>query len=507
MDKAEAGSQRRRGLYWKILRETGTTYVGTIIGMVIGYVNVMLITRWLSPDEYGLYSLGLTIIGPISILATLSLNDALVRFIPFYQATERSGSLRSLLTFAFAVSLCTGLVGAVILQGAAHFISVDIFHKSRLEDVLRILGLAVPWLVFILMVGYAFMGWKEMRYMVYMQRLWQPLGQLLMILAFSFLGYRLNGLLTAYLIAVVSSGFLAFYLFWRKLIPRAPPGDRKVEKGEIIQYAYPLLGNRIIVFLLNGCIDVLLLGYFLPAGEIGQYKIAQLSVQPLGVVMFSFALIGKPVMSELIAREQWGDVKKVYQRISKWVVCLNLPLFVLLAFAGEDILVLFFTRQFSGGSTALILLSLGLILNSLCGPEGKGLDAAGHTRWLFFNAAASLSLNFILGWILIPRIGIEGAAIAVSAGLVFQGLLGVTQLGIRYGIHPLSRHLVRVLLAGVFLLAAGYLCGPLFANHPLRLLLFAVLIFPVWFLLLMAFRGLDNTDKEMLSGLRKKIGQ
>ncbi len=497
--------RKRQKIYLKIVRETGTTYVGTIAGLIIGYANVVLITRFVTPAHYGIYSLGLTITGLVMMIGTLSLNDALVRFIPWYHAQGRQDSIRDLIKVCLFGSLSASIVLVGLMFACAGSLAHHVFHKEELEGVLRLFSLSVPLLMVSFQVGHVFMGYKDMRYAVYLNRIALPLGQLVVLVIFFGLGFRLYGLVGAYCISTFCTALLAIYYLWRHLVPMLPAGSRPCDRREIVSYAYPLLGNRLLVFLLNGCIDILLLGYFLGSADVGVYKVAQLTVQPLALVMFSFALIGKPVLAELVARGQWDEVKEIYRRITKWILCLNVPLFVIFAAFGRHVLTVFFTEKFTGGESALQLLALGFLVNALCGPEGKALDAAGRTRILFFNAACAFVLNVILGCLLIPRLGLSGVAVAVSGALVLQGLLGMGQLLYYHHVHPLSSRLARTLGAGALLYGGMWHVAGFFSTHLAALAAAVLVVFVAWGILLVLFRVLDRTDKEILDRLRQKL--
>lgn len=503
MDKE--ARRRREKIYLKILRETGTTYVGTIIGLLIGYANVVLITRFVTPGHYGVYSLGLTITGLVMMLATLSLNEALVRFIPRYRAQGRQEAVRDLVKVCFTGSLLAGILLLVLVMALAGPVATRVFHKEELAGVLRLFSLSIPLLLLSFQVGHAFMGFQEMRYAVYLNRIFLPLGQLVLLLVFFRLGYRLYGLVGAYCLSTFGTALIALYYLSRRLVPMLPAGGGRCDRKEVVQYAYPLLGNRLLVFLLNGCIDILFLGYFLGSADVGIYKVAQLSVQPLALVMFSFALIGKPVLAELIAREQWHEVREIYRRITKWILCLNVPLFVALGCFGRHILTVFFTEKFTGGESAMLLLALGFVLNALCGPEGKALDAAGRTRLLFLNAACAFLLNVVLSCLLIPRLGLDGGAVAVSGALVLQGSLGLGQLVHYHRVHPFSSRLARTLVAGALLFEVARRLAGLVPMNLFGLAAAVLVVFLSWGVLVLLFRVLDRTDWEILGRLRRTV--
>ena len=61
---------------------------------------------------------------------------------------------------------------------------------------------------------------------------------------------------------------------------------------------------------------------------------------------------------------------------------------------------------------------------------------SGASSWNLANAATSLALNLGLNFVLIPRYGASGAAIAWAASIVFNNLASVIEVAVLLGIEP-----------------------------------------------------------------------
>jgi O-antigen/teichoic acid export membrane protein len=92
------------------------------------------------------------------------------------------------------------------------------------------------------------------------------------------------------------------------------------------------------------------------------------------------------------------------------------------------------------------------------------LAMAGKTTWTFGNSVLALVVDVSLNLLLLPRIGIAGAAIAWAAAIVCNNVLPVTQLAVAMRLHPFGRNaLLAMASAGGWLgalpAAAGLLLG------------------------------------------------
>lgn len=74
----------------KIARGTGIVFVGTIISMLFGFLSVVLIARFFSKAEYGVFSLALTILSVALVIAMMGSQSSLLRGASCYREGKSS---------------------------------------------------------------------------------------------------------------------------------------------------------------------------------------------------------------------------------------------------------------------------------------------------------------------------------------------------------------------------------------------------------------------------------
>jgi len=92
-----------------------------------------------------------------------------------------------------------------------------------------------------------------------------------------------------------------------------------------------------------------------------------------------------------------------------------------------------FGPAFVTADNALVILSLGWLVATGCGPVDNLLLMAGRSGWTSLNAGVGLALNIGLNLWLIPRYGIEGAAAAWAASLMWMNVAPLVQ--VRASLH------------------------------------------------------------------------
>jgi len=108
---------------------------------------------------------------------------------------------------------------------------------------------------------------------------------------------------------------------------------------------------------------------------------------------------------------------------------------VFMAACGDRLVTLFFTRTYEGNGLSLLLLAVAVGLEAMYVPVRSLLRVMSRTRDEFWGSLASLLAIGVLGAILIPQLGVLGAAIAYASG--------------RLALVLVSRVLVRRALSGI----------------------------------------------------------
>ena len=97
---------------------------------------------------------------------------------------------------------------------------------------------------------------------------------------------------------------------------------------------------------------------------------------------------------------------------------------------------------------------------------GAIIEMAGHTRLKLVNSVIKVSLAILLNFILIPRYGIVGAAVAALVHEVISNLLPLVQIWFLYRLLPFSQGLIKPILAGLAMAATWMATNRWFPSQP-----------------------------------------
>jgi O-antigen/teichoic acid export membrane protein len=223
----------------------------------------------------------------------------------------------------------------------------------------------------------------------------------------------------ATLIAFVSGAVLLMHHLPPKVRSATSAFDSKAWLSAIIPLT---LTNALLIFNMQA--DLLVLGVFRSAADVGIYRAATLvAVQ---------ASIGIAIASEVLAPHiarlyQAGDHAGLRQLVRHAQIGLVITGALLAGFCmlfGQDILVFVFGVAYRGGATALAILAFGQFLAVAAGTGSILLTMSGHEKDVLRVFAISAGTNLVANILLVPSFGIVGAACATATcQLLTNGVL------------------------------------------------------------------------------------
>jgi O-antigen/teichoic acid export membrane protein len=183
----------------------------------------------------------------------------------------------------------------------------------------------------------------------------------------------------------------------------------------MLRFGFPLYINDILTFSYSR-IDTLIIGALLGPAEIAYYAIAQRIPSSLQRLYEAFRVVYFSFMSKLFGLGEQSEAERLLNHSTRLVSFVTaLGALIALVF-GADIIVLVFSEQYLPSVPAFIVLMIGLSITLVSNVLGTSLVAVGESdKPPIINAVhmvVSLSGNVLL----IPRLGIFGAALASLSG-------------------------------------------------------------------------------------------
>lgn len=264
------------------------------------------------------------------------------------------------------------------------------------------------------------------------------------------LGYSLAGVFGGYIAGLVVLGVLSLFVFRYRFCRFS-----KVHVVDILKFSVwsIIIGGMSVIIQAT---DTFLIEYYLGDAAVGVYRVA------LHVTLVSLLAVNAvntviaPRMSRCFAE---GDSAGIAE-LAKNAVTYGLMLAVPAAFGGivlaRPILYILYGSEFASGSTALQLL---LLFQAIMVVQSVLLVVFANIRRIGISCVLvgiGFAVNLILDIILIPKIGINGAALASLVSAVVSTILLIVVVNRYQQFCVDAGRIVRICIASVLMCLAIY---------------------------------------------------
>ena len=380
------------------------TAIARYSGILISLAVTAVLSRLLSPDDFGIVAIATVIISFFAIFTDMGISPAIIQnkeltdcdLSDLYSFTVWTGVIISILFFiaSWPISLW---YHSSILRILCQFLAIDLFFSSIT---------IVPNALFYKNKEFKFIAWRSFIIQI-------ASGTIGVIVALS------GGGLYALIIGPILSSILIFLVSINKY-----PQRLKFELGlcgvkKIFSYsAYQFSFNVLYYFSRN--LDKLLIGKYMSMSLLGYYeKSYRLMTLPLQNITHVITPVMHPVLSDF-----QQDIRKLsmsYEKIVRLLAFIGFPLSIILFFTAKELTLIIFGNQWLPSVPVFKILSLSVGLQIILSSSGSIFQAAGDTKSLFKCGLFSSVLNVSGMLIGIFFIGtLEGVAICICIAYCFN---------------------------------------------------------------------------------------
>ena len=487
-----------------IAKNAGIGAGSLLIANLISYLSSILVTRVVGAKFYGVFYLANTILMLGGLLASLGLNQGVLRYVSLYSGQGDSARIKGTVLFGVKVTLIVSLLLTFAIFALSPLLSQKVFHKADLALALRILIIVLPFSTLTTIFLSSLQGLRFIKYNVLVDNILRPLSRLVLLVTFFLAGWRFLGLLWATAFSIFFGFLLAYYFLKKNCSSLGEKTEAIFEKSQIVRFSTPLFFEGFLNYAISAT-PILMLGYFGSSTDVGIYgigmKLGLLVILPLNSINIIFA----PTISNLYGRHEHEALERLFKTVTKWIFTISLAAFLIIILFAKPILSIF-GKSFIPGANALYVIVLGQLVNASVGSVGFMLMMTGRPKMNLLNSGILCGLTIGLSYMLIPKYGIVGAAIATAFSIAFVNILRLIEVYYFERIHPYKRSFIKPLISGTLSTLVLSILGIFF---PYSSSLFFSAGFGVVFLgsfigFLILFR-LESEDKYILKLIGKRL--
>ena len=422
--------------------------LANLLAMVAGLVSFPLLTRIFSVADFGL-------MGLISVTMTLSValgkfgaQHAVLRYHSEIAAGKRPYTLQQLAGTVLLGMSSTGAVIALLLLVAARLAPASLVSEPRLRALLTIACIPiVARVVESSLVNFIRAEQRTKLVVVYdVSKRYLGLGLTLLAL------FVVARSLTSFYVAMAITEALAVVLLAVAVFRsrgRSRPSTRDFSAPlfkELLSFGIPMM----IGFELSGIVlavgDRYAINWLLGPEQLGLYAAAYTICDYVQqVVISSVNQAVMPIYMQMWDTRGREETAAFIDRSLRSYAMLGVPVVVGVAVVGPELLPTLASDKFASASGVLPWVIAGMVVDGCSSQTGAGLFIHKRTRQIISIAMSCAAVNIVLNLVLVPRLGITGAAVATLVSYSMSAVLFAV----------VGRHLLTVRIPWRTILRAG----------------------------------------------------
>lgn len=388
-----------------IQRQSLISLIIQILFTFVGLFSTIYFAQTVGANVLGAYFLFMTYLGIISLVSDVGLGGAAIKRIS--EGEEQNAYLSA---FFILRSILLFIVVLVLIVFRSKF--VDLVNSGLFIWILLALFISIFYQT--LTIGISGLGKIGIQQTCgFIENVSRIIVQIIAV----FLGFGAAGLAGGFVAGMMVGALIELRFFDLRFVRF---GWKHIKSLSTFSFWLFLTGSGSLVFAYA---DTVIIGYFMGNADVGVYRVV---FQFTTVAAFTSSALHSTLWPKVSRWSKTGSlnlIEESFSRALSYSLILAIPILIGGILLGDKLLYFFYGAEFAYGYKVLILLLCVQVVNVFLYLFTTYLSAMDNQKEAFKVTAVAATLNIILDIVLIPIIGITGAAIATLATMILNALL------------------------------------------------------------------------------------
>lgn len=404
-------------MYKKLLSDSAIYGLGAILVKSIAFFTLPIYTRIFTPEEFGIIEMFATIGGILSILMTLGLDSTQSYY--FMEAKNKgTHDIKKITTSILQLRITLGVVLIGLVTLFAPFI-LDFAFDTRLP------------ILYLVMIAFSTFFANLVSQSLEIFRLiykpWQYIGLSFLqtisnigfILYFAYMqdmgieGYFLGNMIGMFVAMFIGWIATRDYRYWTKI---------EIELWKpFLKFGLPLVPAGLMIWVMTAS-DRWFVMNMLGSHETGLYAVAAKFAMLMALVVETFRKAWWPIAMDMLHKEDGANFFKV---VSLWYIVLGTLGAMILTVISPYLVEYLTTDEYKESWKIIGILCWGSIFYGFYLLSGLGIFHSKNTHLTIYVYGSGALLNILLNYVLVPILGLFGAALGTIISLLFANIISM----------------------------------------------------------------------------------
>ena len=394
------------------VKGTAATYIGAFIGFI---TTVFIQTKYLAPEDIGLYRVIIDIASMFSTLSLLGVTSSAIRFFPYFKnKNNNNNGFFYYLMLLPTIGCFLFIVLFILLK-----VPVSAYFIKESSLIVDYYYWVIP-LIIVMTYLYALETYANINMRITFARFNREIWiRVMTLVVFLIYGYHLitrsefiTGVILTYAIALIT-----IFIYTSRIANTSLKHDysliSKPLRRDILKYSSVLvtgvLGTTIISKL-----DILMVASQLGLSSTGIYSIAMYIGAVIEIPSRSIIAISSPIAAENIKNNDWKSAKQLYKKVSLHQLLIGGLLFILIWVNIDNIFAIIPNGEtYVEGKWVVFFIGMSKMITVMFNFGGSLISFSKYYHWTLYFTFFSLGVGILANYWLISIYGITGASIAM----------------------------------------------------------------------------------------------
>ena len=413
----------------------------TYLGFGIGAINTLfLYTNFLSEDYFGLVVFVLSTGNLMMPVLMFGVNNSIIKFYSSYKTRKLQNNFLSFMLFLpLLIIIPTGLIGCLVYDTLSTWLAEE---NAIIKD--------YTWMIYILAIAFAyfeiFFSWSKVHFKSvfgnFMCEAFHRICIMILLFCVYFKWLTVDEFIYALALVYIARALIimvyALSLRFPKLV-----FNKAFDYSSVLKYSFLIIiAGSVSIILLD--LDKFMLGKLIKIDNIAYYSVAIFIATVIAVPARAMHQITNPLTASYLNNNYKEDLRQLYKKSSINLLIIGGIIFVLIIVNINQLYKLL-PEEYSQGLFIVILVSAIKLIENLIGNNNAILFNSNYYRIILLFGVCIVIFAILLNLFLIPRFGINGAAIASFFAFALYYILKLWYVNFKFKMHPFTINTLYVL--------------------------------------------------------------